>query len=156
MDVNEKIEWLEREIESLKKEVEKQDENSNVWKPELGETYYQLNGAGEVFSDSWENMECEKRMYSIGNVFETKEDAEFTVERLKVIQELKQFARPFKPGESNYSINWKFSDGILFICVCRVVKGNELHFESEEKAREAIKAVGEERIMKYYLRVGEE
>ena len=102
----------------------------------------------------------EKRL-EISNMFLKKKEAKFAVERLKVIAELKKYAKEFSDEEwMNLSIRKYY---ITFVCKDHVIKigyvcyskGHDIHFESEEKAREAIKAVGEDRIKKYYLGVKE-
>lgn len=90
---------------------------------------------------------------------ETKEEAEFEVERLKVIAELKEFAEPddrkWNSLDYHCSISYNHNKGGFDIDAWSVMKSDSIHFESKDKAREAIKAVGEDRIKKYYLRVKE-
>ena len=157
MDIQEKIQWLENELEEIKKEVEKQEEKGktwNTWQPWEGEDFSYIDEDGEVHEDYMDVYHESK--YRIGNMFKSEEDAEFMVERLRVIQELKQFARPFKQGEENYFMYYHHNyDRINIDCFVRRQQ-NELYFESEEIAQKAIKTVGEERIKEYYLQVKED
>lgn len=98
---------------------------------------------------------------SIGNMFLTIEDAEFARERLKVIAELKKYAKEFSeeewmnPSIRKHYIIFDYEDHVINIgCVC-FTKVSDIYFESEEKAQEAIEAVGEDRVKKYYLEVKE-
>ena len=96
----------------------------------------------------------------VGNVFLTEEDAKFAYERLWVIAELKKYAKEFSDEEwndctsSKYSIRYDCRDGRVSPSCCFLSKGAELYFENKQKVQEAIKAVGEERVKKYYLGVG--
>lgn len=98
---------------------------------------------------------------SIGNMFLTIEDAEFAKERLKVIAELKKYAKEFSDEEwmnqsmGKHYIIFDYEDHAIKIGYLYYLKGNDIYFESEEKAREAIKWVGEDRVKKYYLGVKE-
>lgn len=131
-----------------------------VWDLEYGDVYYFLNAYGDVKKTAWVNTDANNEKLSIGNAFLTEEDAEFDRERLKVIAELKKYAREFSDGEwkdnktqkyylyYNWPNNEVNTDYNYFSTY-----GNQLLFESGEKAQEAINAVGEERIKKYYFGV---
>lgn len=132
-----------------------------VYDLKVGDRYYCLDAIGEAFQSIWYDEKKDKNRLSIGNVFLTKEDAEFAIERLKVIAELKKYAKEFSDEEwkncnlEKYCIRYDYRFCIVDVTVSLSLKGTELYFESEEKAEEAIKAVGEDRIKKYYLGVKE-
>ena len=97
----------------------------------------------------------------MGNCFKTKEEAEFAVEKIRVYQELKQFA-----DENNGPINWKKSD-FHKVCICYNHTAGRIefschqytdvlgtfYFSSKELAQQAIKKIGEDRIKKYLFGV---
>lgn len=126
-----------------------------------GDRYFFLMVSGIVQEGIWRNddsnFDMERR---IGNTFLTIEDAKFASERLKVIAELKKYAKEFSDEEwSNaklpkYYISYSYGSG-LGVCASWIVKNSKLYFESKEKAQEAIEWVGEDRIKKYYLGVKE-
>lgn len=138
--------------------LEKPKPNS-VWDLEEGDTYYFLGSYGYIMETVWRNNDEDNDKLSIGNAFLTEEDAEFARERLKVIVELKKYAKEFSDGE------WKDNKTQKYYIVCRysgdyirsiptyTSKYSVLYFESPEKIQEAIDAVGEDRIKKYYLGV---
>lgn len=87
MDINKRIELLEQEITAIKKAVEKSRKD---WKPEYGETYWFIAEAGNINWYKWASHAGDEAHYNIGNCYPTKEAAEFEIERLKVIAELKK------------------------------------------------------------------
>ena len=140
--------------------LEKPKPNS-VWDLKNGDVYYFLTAYGYVMKTVWVNTNTDNEKLSIGNAFLTEEDAEFAKERLKVIAELKKYAKEFSDEEwSNptilkYVIYLSSQDYRMYITSHYSVRYPFLYFESKEKAQEAIDAVGEERIKKYYFGVRE-
>ena len=94
-------------------------------------------------------------------MFLKKKEAKFAVERLKVIAELKKYAKEFSDEEwlnqsiVKHYIIFDYEDHVINIGYVCFTKVSDIYFESEEKAQEAIEAVGEDRIKKYYLGVKE-
>ena len=134
----------------------KKDETSSF--PQLCDTYYFLYSDGTISQQSYyPNEAIDKGRLTVGNIFRTHEEAEFEVERLKVLHEMKQFAEPkdYKWDNNNdhYYIFWSFCYNELKIGSVSMVKTNEIYFKSEEDAEACIKTVGEDRIKKYYLKV---
>lgn len=88
-------------------------------------------------------------------------EAIFELERLKVIAELKRFAK-----EHNEPLNWNALDEFKYCITFNVerrsiyyegvilVKRNDIYFSSEKLARQAVAKIGEDRIKKYYLGIG--
>lgn len=157
MNIEEKISWLERELKELKKEIQKEEnENNGVWKPKAHEMCYSIDEAGNICEWYWLNSrEDDGASLAIGNVFRTGEEAEFIVERLKVIQELKQYARPFRDNETNYYICFNQAHKKVEICPAMTFQRSDLYFKSGEIAKQALEEVGEDRVKKYYLKVEE-
>lgn len=156
-EIQSKIEELEKELSKLEEELNKT--GTKVFKPKFGDTYYYICVYGEVREDVWTDTEFDKAVYALGNCFESKEKAEFEVERLKVIAELKRFAE-----EHNEPFDWNDRITVHYmaydylekkVCIYFTVdiKSNDIYFSSEEIAQQAIKEIGEERIKKYYLGV---
>lgn len=144
--------------------IEKANKLKNkVWKPEKDETYYYLYSYGKIEEDTWDNANEDRIRYAIGNCFKTKEEAEFALERQKVIMELKRFALEHNEGEidwndSNqikYFLSYQHDKNIIFIDSYYFIQICDIYFTSEEIAKAAIKEIGEERIKKYYFEVEE-
>ena len=147
-----RIEELEKELLELK-ELVKEEKGL----PQDGDEYWFMDINGDVASGKWENFDIEKDMLEIGNVFGTKEQAKFAVEKLKVEAELRKFSRPFKEGENeNWFILWgTYKKEVQIDWSRKLVRQGTIYFESRKKANEAVESVGEERIKKYIFGVEE-
>lgn len=120
-----------------------------------GDVYWAIDGRGHLYDNQWENDLFDGDVFEIGNVFKTEAEAKFMVEKLKVIQELKQLARPFKPDASNWLIQY---DNELDFFVLKpyketVVSYGDFYFDDNEEAHKAISKIGEGRIKKYLFGV---
>ena len=127
--------------------------------PQDRDVYYYVASMGSVESLQWTDCPVDRQMAQIGNCFKTKEEAKFEVERLKVLAEMKKFAEPedrkWDSCNEHYYPYYSFErDNIEYQCKFEC-KSNGIYFESEEKVKECVKAVGEDRIKKYYLRIKE-
>ena len=110
-----KYEELGSEIEKLKQE--KEQAKTGRWKPNDDEDYLYIDQDGDIDTDTWWGGCFDEQLYSIGNVFQTYEEAEFTIERLKVIAELKEYATEFVEGKRNWVICWDYNCQKNFIYV---------------------------------------
>lgn len=132
-----------------------------IYDLKVGDRYYCLDAIGGAFQSIWYDEKKDKNRLSIGNVFLTKEEAEFAIERLKVIAELKKYAKEFSDEEwltraiRKHYIAFDYEDHVINIGYVCFTKVSDIYFESEEKAKEVIKWVGEDRVKKYYLGVKE-
>ena len=132
-----------------------------VYDLKYGDRYFFLTVSGAVQRGMWCGDSNDFNRERIGDTFLTAEDAKFASERLKVIAELKKYAKEFSDEEwKNYDlikhcIRYDCQNFRVFVSCCFLSKGAELYFETEEKAQEAIKWVGEDRVKKYYLGVKE-
>jgi hypothetical protein len=53
------------------------------WKPEKGERYFFVGDNGYVNFTYWDNEEVDHDYYKFGNVFQTKEEAERALEKVR-------------------------------------------------------------------------
>lgn len=76
---------------------------STRWKPEIDQKYYCFGSDGSVIDDDWCGLSIDHNRFDIGNCFQTKEEAEKSVERLKAWERLKGAGLKFKDwNKSNY------------------------------------------------------
>ncbi len=148
MDIHERLEWLEREIEKTK-ELVKETEQEEKKFPQDGDDFYFIDENGHVIFATFDADYIEnERIKNIGNCFKTLEEADFEVERRKVIKELKEYESDFRYDEYNYFLEYYLdTNAISKECDC-ICKKSVIYFASVEKAEEAIKAVGKDRIKK--------
>ncbi len=134
--------------------IEKSNETKiKMWKPEMNEAYYSIDMKGGITHLRCEKDPFDKDVTSIGNYFRIRKEAEFMVERLKVLQELKELANGYKFEymKNNYFISYSYNDKKIRINYYNEVRRNDIYFATKEDAEKAIKEIGEDRLKKYYF-----
>lgn len=141
------------------------EDKKQWWEPKNKDLYWYISNDGEIHSWNF-NKKFNTSSLNFGNCFQTKKQAKFMVEKLKVIHELEKFA--FENNEKE--IDWndvnqtKYYLGMFqsdkIIAVFSTYKWCytpfNIYFTSEEIAEKAIETIGEERIKKYYFGVKDE
>ena len=147
---------LQEELKALKKRIAELEEQAKEEQefPQDGDVYWYINPLGFAFHDEWSGFITEGHKIEIGNIFKTKEQADFAVEKLKVEAELRKFSRPFKEDEYNYFIQIHPShNNIVTDSDDYYQTQGTIYFESTTIANEAIDSIGAERIKKYLFGV---
>ena len=139
------------------KELLVKPEPKTVWDLEKEDIYYFINPNGGVYSCRWVADEQDLSRREIGNVFLTKEEAEFEREKNKCESiMLKYGRRTFKPRDNNYIIRFDNGDKQTFVDFRRINQfQGAIYFDTKELAEKAIDEIGEERLKKYVFRVSE-
>lgn len=159
-EIKNKIKETKKQIENLQKTVNNLEEQLNKtdsrWKPEWNENYYYIQPNGTTaFTNNL--SDTDQDIIAIGNCFKTKEEAEFEVERLKVVAELKEFA--FEPDwkirgyRDKYVLAYNHYSEELVYCTDTWRQRDNIYFETEADVENAIKQVGEDRILKFLFGV---
>lgn len=128
--------------------------NVNKKQIKIGTPYWAISTDKGIYLTEWDDLPTDRFWKSIGNMFLTKEDAEFALERLKVIAELRKYAEPFTVAcdwRAHWSIEYDWAIHKLEYTPSVFIKQANLTFESLDRAKKAVAAVGEERVKKYYL-----
>lgn len=151
--IDEKLAMLKEEmIDEMMKEIEEEKEFMQV-----GDVYYYLTTSGNINRTTWDDDGIDKGRLEIGNIFLTEKEAEFEAERRKVIKELEKYAEPKDREWNEENAHWTYRYDFLTKEVecdwLKFAKYDGIYFESLGKAMDALEAVGEDRIKKYYLRV---
>lgn len=152
-ELEQKNKEMENEIKILKQE-KIEDELPTPphprWKPRNDDIYYAVINTGFVTQHIWSKENFDYERYDIGNVFQSPKEAEFAIERLKVLSEMREWS-----GE--WDDKWKmFYDGCQIEAIPdygKCATYGELRFATKEDAQNCIKSVGEDRIKKYYFRI---
>ena len=58
---------------------------------EYGDNHYCIQSSGDVFSDSWRDIEADNSFFSQGNIFPTKEAAELEAKRRNLLTRFRAF-----------------------------------------------------------------
>ena len=150
------------ELEQFNALVDKASKPKNkVWKPKAGECedYWYVNHNGSIcqgiFSCSPEHTE----RFSFGNCFKTEEEAEFALERLKVIAEMKRYIAEHDDVEldwdnrsqQRFSLFFDYYNKSVDYVENRRCKFNDFCTSRSDILLDMIKEIGENRIKKYYF-----
>ncbi len=151
-----KIASLERQIADLKNELANLPEGSFI--PSMGPAYFTYDSFyGGVIESIWDNGKTDQMRFSLGLVFMSAEDAAFELERRKVIAELKGFTEAIRSRDGrrlHYYLAFDHSDHKIIVEVYSSLNLGYLSFSTREYAEEAIAAIGEDRLIKYYFGIG--
>ena len=149
MNLQEELKALKERIAELEEQAKKEDEF-----PQVGDIYWRIDDKGSVDNSLYNDYYTDNHRQAIGNFFQTKEQAEFAVEKLKVEAELRKFSQPFEYGKRNTEFYYGHgSNEIMYHSAGTTQIQGTIHFESEEKAQQAIESVGIDRIKKYIFGV---
>ncbi|MGN8807776.1 hypothetical protein ACTNED_00690 [Absicoccus porci] len=133
-----------------------QEPPKTVWDLEEGDTYYSIYGNGNVSSEEkWFDNDYENNYREIGNVFITREEAEFEAERRKIETEMLRLGgrRNFKFDGDNYGIF--YCEGINVVLFHLAMYQGIIYFDTRKEAEDAIEHIGKDRIKKYIFGVNE-
>ena len=147
---------LQEELKALKQRIAELEEQAKEKQefPQEDDVFCFINTFGKPVESTWGESITNRQLIEIGNMFRTKEQAEFAVEKLKVEAELRKFSRPFKEDEYNYFIQIHPShNNIVTDSDDYYQTQGTIYFESTTIANEAIDAIGENRIKKYIFGV---
>lgn len=128
-----------------------------VWDLKDGNGYSYINTISNIYYDTWNGDAWDLRVRENGNVFLTKEEAEFELERRKCEAiMLKYGRRTFKYYQDNYLLRFNNNDEKVEVEFWSVYQfQGSIYFDTEELARKAIDEIGKERLKKYIFRVEE-
>lgn len=155
---------VEERAELLKLVEKANKPKSKVWKPKEGEEYYVYIVSGIIIHDVWNGDGVDENRYTIGNCFKTEEEAQNAVERLKIRAELQRYADEHndKPidwwniRQKKWYIRFDYFNKTVGCAAITIARDCfQIYFSSEEVAKAAVQAVGEERIKKYLFEVEE-
>lgn len=130
------------------------------WQPQYDEKYYYITTSGNVAQDTF-NPSFDKYKLSFKNCFKTRKEAQCMVEKIKIINKLKEL--------SNVDFNEDFDEQKWYITYNHRTKSIEcdttyhvqrmpfcIYFKNQEDCGNAIDTIGEENLKKYYFDIKEE
>ena len=156
--LKQQLEAAQQEITKLQQAIEKAEAENDVWPKEKDKCYF-INSYGEIdFEHFSSKNSIDVARIAIGNCYKTKEEAEQSVKKMKVMAELKRLAdKSWK--EAGAEIDWsdentskyfvRFDmeyDSVLVNNNYYIKSINDIYFHSDERAKEAIDKIGEERL----------
>ena len=144
-----RIEELEKELAELKCKVKEGPKF-----PEYGDGYWYIDDYGYILNEKWDGLDFEEFRLKIGNMFKTKEQAEFAVEKLKVEAELRNLSDSWDLEKTQYtfSFNWEVGEFEIEYPDYNQYP-DSYYFDSVDSLEQALETVGEGRIKKYIFEV---
>ena len=135
-------------------------EPTKNWEPKEGDTYFYISGTGKVISDKF--MPClpsdiDKLLFN--NAFQTAEEAEYMVEKIKIINKLRELSNINfnETDDCHYMIVYNKDDGEIIsdFCYCLKPLPFNIFFKTREDCENAISTIGEDNLKKYYFDIAE-
>ena len=138
------------------------NKSKTVWDLKSGDKCYFVSDAGHIFPGTWNNLNAQIKNRKLGNVFLTKEDAEYELERRRIENEMLRLGgrRNFKKGE----LNWYIYFGVSVTNKNSIrynydIDNNDgrwrIYFDSFKDCSNAVNLIGEDKIKKYLFGVEE-
>jgi len=154
----------QEEQEQFNALVEKANKPKKVWKPKAEKRYYCIVPGGNI--DNFKYISAfDKFNYDMGNCFKTQEEAEFALERLKVIAEMKRYIAEHddveldwdNPNQLKYYLAFNRQSGAIDYASIISMQAVEASLCTSVGSvlLGMIKEIGQDRIKKYYFGVGE-
>ena len=107
-----KIEELSKELEDLKCKLGKEkSKKCKRWRADIGEEYYYIFSNGDIDYTSERDGKASANHYDLGNYFQTKEEAEKVVEKIKIYVQLKDLALRLNKGKK---IDWENDNQVKY------------------------------------------
>ena len=128
-----------------------------VWDLKDGDEYWYIIINNNDNYATWNGNAWDLTVRESGNIFLTKKEAEFELERRKCEAiMLKYGRRTFKYGKHNHFIVI-FDERMIIESSfnLQIIYQGTIYFDTEELAQKAIDEIGEERLKKYVFRVEE-
>ena len=142
--------------ELIVKKVEAEQKPKSIWDLNIedGEEYYVLWPDGSTGCHIF-NSQDDEVLREMGNVFLTREEAEFEKERRKIEAILRKYSRPFKSGEYNYVVVCDTENNMMLVRVTQFHNSGGPVFANKEVAEKVIDEIGKVRLKKYWFGVAE-
>ena len=142
------------------KEILIEPKPKTIWNLKENDNYYLIgDDDADIYESTWDEDEIDYKRLEIGNIFLTKEEAEFERERLKVETELLRYGGTRDMMSlGNYTKKWYMiyhhDSDLLEVGGCyNINHQGGIYFKSEEDSLNAINKIGKNRIKKYLFYV---
>ena len=142
-----------QKVANTNKKENKKKETDKRWRPNLGEIYFRINW-DDIVSLTWENDTYDNKYYNVRDIYKTREEAEFELERRKIMIELQNYADEHN-GEiahPSYAFWLALDEDDMSITVENdsfLPPVGTVLFSNGDIAYDAIETIGEDRIIKY-------
>lgn len=136
-------------------------EPTKNWEPKEGDTIFYITETGRVISGTFLSLlpsDNDKVLFN--NAFQTEEEAEHMVEKIKIINKLRELSNINfnETDDRRYMIVYDNDDGEIISDFCYSLNPIPFNvfFKTREDCENAISTIGEENLKKYYFDIVEE
>lgn len=151
--------WIYEDIIAEDWKIYEEKENNKGWKPKEGDTIFYITESGRVISGTFLSLlpsDNDKVLFN--NAFQTREEAEHMLEKIKIINKLRELSN------ISFNDNCKQEKFVIFYntenqqiritqhTVIREIPFN-IYFKNKEDCQKAIETIGEDNLKKYYFDV---
>ena len=137
-----------------------QENPTQMWKPQMDETYYSIDTSGIIIGTNNVGFDMDRRAIELGNCFKTKEKALHMVEKIKIINKLRELSNINfnETHDCHYMIVYNKDDVEIISDFCYSLNPIPFNvfFKTREDCENAISTIGEENLKKYYFDIVEE
>ena len=131
---------------------------TQVWKPQVDETYYTIDKSGIILGTNNVEFDMDRRAIELGNCFKTKEKALHMVEKIKIINKLRDLSNSrWIYNQDKFIIYYNFQENKVSCGKINYMKviPFEVCFKTREDCQKAIDTIGEDNLKKYYFDIAE-
>lgn len=136
-------------------------EPTKNWEPKEGDTIFYITETGRVISGTFLSLlpsDNDKVLFN--NAFQTREEAEHMLEKIKIINKLRELSNiNFKDtcGTPHYAIAYDFETNEIAFNVSYYYKylPFNIYFATKEDCKKAVETIGEDNLKKYYFDIAE-
>ena len=151
--------WVYEDIIAEDWKIYEEKENNKGWKPKEGDTIFYITESGRVISGTFLSLlpsDNDKVLFN--NAFQTREEAEHMLEKIKIINKLRELSN------ISFNDNCKQEKFVIFYntenqqiritqhTFIREIPFN-IYFKNKEDCQKAIEIIGEDNLKKYYFDV---
>lgn len=133
---------------------------TQIWKPQRDETYYSIDKCGSILGTNNVGFDMDKKTIKFGNCFKTREKAKHMVEKIKIINKLRELSniKFNETDDRHYMIVYHKDDKEIISDYCYSLNPIPFNvfFKTREDCVNAISTIGEEKLKKYYFDIVEE
>lgn len=149
--------FLDEDIIAEDWKIYKEKENNRSWKPKEGDTIFYITETGRVISGTFLSLlpsDNDKVLFN--NAFKTAEEAEHMVEKIKIINKLRELSNinfNDTSDEAHYAIAYDVEANEITFNVSYYYKDLpfNIYFATEEALKKAVETIGEDNLKKYYF-----
>lgn len=149
---------LANELAKILPDIEIPEEKEDSWEMKCpykyGDNHYCVQSSGDVFSDSWRDIEADYSFFSQGNIFKTKQAAELEAKRRNLLTRFRAFRDECNDG---WKPDWRKNEAKYYFYISSTngeIGINDIYFyemfplfgyfKNEQDAQHAIELFGDE------------